>query len=184
MKRPVWVLIGVAVAVLVVWSLLRPSSDGELAIDLIEQFDAAVDKRPDPSIFEVIDATIAGETKPAILVRDPSRLVYRVVVPDNGELRISLGLLEEAWTIPGDGVLFRVLVGAGGPPEEILNILLNPYGNPNDRRWEELSLDLSEYSGETVDLFFNTNASPPGRPPQDNRDGDLAVWGTPRLYAR
>jgi hypothetical protein len=184
MKRPVWVLLGVAVAVLLVWTILRPSGDGEVAVDLIDMFDSAVDKRPSPDVFQVVDATIAGETRRAILVKEPSRLVYRVTVPTNGELRIGLGLLEEGWTTPGDGVLFRVLIGAGGPPEEILNILLNPYGNPNDRRWQDLSLDLSEYSGETVDLFFNTNSSPPVKPPQDNRDGDLAVWGTPRLFAR
>lgn len=184
MKRPVWLLLGVVVAVLVVWAILRPSGEGELALDLVEVFDSAVDRRPSPASFEVVEATLAGETLPAILVKEPSRLVYRVTVPNNGELRLSLGLLEEGWTVPGDGVLFRVLVGAGGPPEEILNIVLNPFGNPNDRRWQELSLDLSEYSGETVDLFFNTNSSPPSRPPQDNRDGDLAVWGEPRLFAR
>jgi hypothetical protein len=45
-------------------------------------------------------------------------------------------------------------------------------------------VDLSEYSGETVDLYFNTNASPPHPPGHDDRHGDLALWGEPRVVAR
>ena len=179
-----WLLIGVAVAVVVAWFALRPGGGEEIAVDLIEQFATAKDKRPNAETFSVVDATLGGETKRAILVKDPSRLVYSVTVPDNGELRLSIGLLEEAWTVNGDGVLFRVLVGAGGPPEEVLNLVVNPFSNPTDRGWQPLSIDLSEYTGETVDLFFNTNASAPSRPPQDNRNGDLAVWGDPRVITR
>lgn len=179
-----WLLIGVAVAVAVAWFALRPGGGENIAVDLIEQFPSAKDKRPSPATFSVVDATLGGEAKRAILVKDPSRLVYSVTVPDNGELRLSLGLLEEAWTVNGDGVLFRVLVGAGGPPEEVLNLVVNPYSNPTDRGWQPLTIDLSEYTGETVDLFFNTNASAPSRPPQDNRNGDLAVWGAPRVTTR
>lgn len=185
MKRSVRLLVGVVVALVSFASCSR--GGGEVTVDFIERFESATDKRPNAEVFEIVDATIGGETKPAILVKEPSRLVYSVVVPDDGELRVSLGLLEEAWTIEGDGVLFRVLVGAGGPPEEVLNVLLNPYSNRRDRGWQELPVDLSEYSGETVDLYFNTNSSPPSspsQPPQDNRVGDLAVWGAPRLIAR
>jgi hypothetical protein len=45
-------------------------------------------------------------------------------------------------------------------------------------------VDLSEYSGETIELFFNTNASPPSPPGRDDRSGDLALWGAPRVVAR
>jgi hypothetical protein len=107
-----------------------------------------------------------------------------VQVPDNGELRVGLGLQEEAWTIQGDGVLFRILIAAGGPPEEVLNLVINPFGNPNDRVWHDISIDLSEYAGETIELFFNTNASPPARPPVNDTNGDLALWGAPGVYAR
>ena len=44
-----------------------------------------------------------------------------------------------------------------------------------------MTLDLSEYSGETVDLFLNTNNSPPSHPQRDDPNGDLAVWGDPRI---
>lgn len=184
MKRPVWLLIGVVLAVGVAWSVLRVGGGGELRIDLIEQFESATEKRPTPETFELVEATLAGDTRRAILARDSSRLVYSVQVPDDAELRVGIGLMEEGWTIPGDGVLFRILIGAGGPREEVLNIVVNPFGNPNDRSWRDLSIDLSEYAGETIDLVFNTNASPPAQPPVNDTNGDLAVWGAPGVYAR
>jgi hypothetical protein len=184
MKRPILLIVGVAAAVLLGWLLLSREGGEEVAVDLVEQFATAKDKRPRAETFSVGDISLGGVEKPAILVSEPSRLVYAVTVPENGELRVSLGLQEQAWTVEGDGVLFRVLVAAGGPPEEILNLVVNPFGNPSDRAWHDLSLDLSEYAGETIDLLFNTNASPPMRPPVDNRNGDLAVWGAPRIVAR
>lgn len=184
MKRSVWLLIGVVLVVLAGWWFLRPHGAEHVTVNLIDQFPNAKDKRPLPGIFSVIDATINGVTKRSIHVKQTSRIVFGVTVPENGEFRVSLGLLPEAWTTPGDGVLFRVLLGAGGPPEEILNLDLNPYGNPSDRVWRDVSLDLSEYAGENVDLFLNTNNSPPSRPPRDDANGDLAVWGNPRIVAR
>lgn len=178
MKRLAWLTFGVVCA-LAVAACSR--GDGEVAVDLVEQFDTAREKAPTPETFEVIDATLAGDTRRAIYAKGPSRIVFTTVVPDNGELRVGLGLLEEGWAVAGDGVLFRVLLAAGGPPEEILNLIVNPYGNPNDRSWYDVTLDLSEYAGETVDLYFNTNSSGPGK---DDRNGDMAVWGAPRLISR
>ena len=183
MKIPTWLLAVIAVLALVAWWAFRSGGGERVTTDLIEQFPSATQKRPNPEVFSIVESTVAGETKRAILVKDPSRLVYTVTVPDDGELRLSVALQEEGWTVPGDGVLFRVLVAAGAPPEEILNLHLNPSGNPADRTWHDLTLDLYEYSGETIDLFFNTNSSLPARPPQDDRNGDLALWGEPRIVA-
>src|SRR5207253_3768592 len=124
--------------------------------------------RPNPENFEIVQAKLGERTLPAIYVKGPSRLGFEVTVPEKGELRFSLGIKEEGWTMPGDGVLFRVLLAAGGGPEEIMNVTLNPYGNSDDRKWRDMTLDLSEYSGEKVSLFFNTNSSGPGRPPRDD----------------
>ncbi len=184
MTRQTWLLIGGAVLALAIWFLLSPRGEETVAVDLVDQFDAAVQKRPTPETFSVVDATIGGERKRAILVKDPSRLVYRVTVPDDGALRFSLGIDESAWSTEGDGVLFRVLVAAGSAPEEVLNVQLNPYANSGDRGWQPLSVDLSEYSGETIDVYFNTNSSPPSRPPVDDRRGDLALWGEPRIVVQ
>jgi hypothetical protein len=65
-----------------------------------------------------------------------------------------------------------------------MNVMVNPFGNPGDRSWHDMTLDLSEYSGEKVSLFFNTNSSAPARPPRDDRNGDFALWGEPRLVSQ
>ena len=184
MTRQTWLLSGAVILAVVLWFALSPSGDERVTADLIDQFDAATDKRPNPSVFSIVEATIGGETRRAIQVTDPSRLVYTVTLPDDGELRFSLGIQESAWSTAGDGVLFRVLLAAGGPPVEVLNVHLDPYSNAGDRMWHDLMVDLSEYSGETVDLYFNTNASLPTPPGRDDRNGDLALWGEPRVVAR
>lgn len=184
MKRPVWLLIGVVVAVLAAWWFLRSGGGETVAVNLVDQFATATDKRPNPETFEIVQAKLGDRTMPAIFAKGPSRLIYTVTVPEKGALKFSLGIKEEGWTMQGDGVLFRVLLGAGGPPEEIMNVVVNPFGNPADRSWHDMTLDLSEYSGEKVDLLFNTNASGPSRPPRDDRNGDFALWGEPRLVSQ
>jgi hypothetical protein len=176
MKRSVLVALAAVLVAIVAWLVLRPS-DENVAMDLVAEFPNAVEKRPTPDVFKVMDATLAGVTKPAIHVEVASRVAWSVTVPDNGWLSVSAGLLEPAWTMGGDGVLFRASVN----DDEILNVVINPSGNPADRHWQEFMLDLSEYSGETVRIYLKTNAGPPGT---DDRTGDLAVWGEPRIIRR
>lgn len=186
MKRPLWLVIGVVAVVGAVWFFMR-SGEGRAVVDLVAEFPNAKDKRPLPDLFSLVDATIGGVTKKAILadaskVNAPgSRLVYNLTVPNDAWLRVNIGLLEQAWTTAGDGVLFRVLVHVSGQTEELLTYVSNPYANASDRRWHEMMLDLSPYAGENVDLMFNTNSSLPGK---DDRNGDMPVWGAPQIVVR
>ena len=104
----------VVVLVLVLgWYMLRRSGSAG-AINLVTQFDQA-QKRPDPSKFTVEDVTLGSETKRAIAPPGGpgTRIIWKVRVPDDGWLRVNLGLKTEAWQKPGDGVLFMVLVSDG-----------------------------------------------------------------------
>jgi hypothetical protein len=194
MTRQTSYLTGGAALAIVAWFLLSPGGGERVSTNLVDELPNAAERRPAPEVFSAVDTTIGGVSKRAIVVREAggaegvgpagSRLQYTVTVPEDGELRFSLGIQESEWTKPGDGVLFRVLVGAGTAPEEVLNVQLNPYANPGDRTWHDMSVDLAEYSGETIDLFFNTNSSPPSRPQKDDRIGDIALWGNPRVVAR
>jgi hypothetical protein len=175
MKRSSWIIAGAVAAVVAVlaWVLLRPRPE-RVTIDLIDQFPNAVEKRPTPDVFSIVNATLAGQEKRAIFVKVSSRIAWKVTVPRNAWLDVSAGLLEDGWTTPGDGVLFRVSAN----DDELLNVDINPYGNPADRRWQDFMLDLSEYAGETVNIFLKTNAGTPGH---NDTNGDLAVWGEPRI---
>jgi hypothetical protein len=154
-----------------------------VAIDLVKEFSTAKDRRPNPQAFSIIEAKIGGETKPAIFTKDlaGTRIIWHETIPDNAWLKVNLGLLEEAWTVQGDGVLFRVGISDGKNYEDLLSVTVNPFANPGDKRWTDVTLDLSQYAGEAVDVIFNTNSSSPGH---DDRNGDLAVWGAPRIIVR
>jgi hypothetical protein len=160
-----------------------------VVVDLIEAFPTA-QQRPSPEVFEVVQATIKGETRPAILVKAPSRIIWKVEVPPSGWLRVGGALREDAWTVAGDGVMFYIGVSYSKSGEqtyeELTSFLVNPYGNQADREWHDVTVDLSQHAGTAVDLIFNTRSSysPPGGEPRDDRAGDVALWGAPRITSR
>jgi len=180
MKKPVLMIaVGVVLAAGLAWYLARPGSGA--AVDLLDEFPRALEKRPAPETFSIGDVTIAGVTKRALMPDGPSRAAWSVTVPDRAELQFSLGMMEKGWNAAGgDGVLFRVTINS----DELLSLVVNPAANPSDKAWRDMTLDLSEYAGKQVTIYFATNSSMPQRPPVDNRDGDFPAWGVPRIVVR
>jgi hypothetical protein len=81
-----------------------------------------------------------------------------------------LAVTEPAWTVEGGGVLFRVTVY----DEELLSVNKDPNKNVADRGWHSYLIDLSEYAGETIDLYLKTNTGP----------RYSCAWGLPRVITR
>jgi hypothetical protein len=181
-NRTLLVLLALVVIGIAAWFYMRRGHEN-VAVDLIQQFPMAKEKRPNPDVFSIIDATINGQTKRAIFTKDQvgTRIKWDVPIPENAWLVVSLGLKEESWKMDGDGVLFRILCTVGGTSDPLASVQLNPFANPSDRQWSELTLDMSQYGGQTVELIFLTNSSAPGA---DNRNGDLALWGDPRIVVK
>lgn len=158
-------------------------------IDLLESLDRT-ERRPLGATFPVVPITLGGETHRAVVALGGSRITWEVRLPRRATLQVFVGLKEEAWSIEGDGVLFRIGIGEGRIPyEELVNFVVNPYGRAEDRRWIPLTVDLSHYSGFKWSLFyhpdrllwrlvFNTNIGIPGG--VDSR-GDMPLWGEPRI---
>lgn len=183
MKRSHAVIVAVvALAVVAGWWLMRRGATAG-AVDLIATFDSA-EKRPAPDTFSVVDATLNGEPKRAIAVQPGAgtRLIYKVRVPENGWVRVDVGLKPEAWKQEGDGVLFMVGISDGRAFDQLFTQHVHPYANEGDRRWITSMVDVSNYAGEEVDLIFNTFASPPGR--GSDQRADLALWGQPQIVIR
>jgi hypothetical protein len=176
----------IAVIVIVVaiagWWLFKRGSSAP-AIDLVEQFPTAYQKRPNAEIYSVADVTLNGETKKSITVQPTpqARLIYKIHVPDNGWFSTNVGLKQEAWTQDGDGVLFMVGVNAGGQWEELTKLQVNPKANQADRRWIPIWVDLSAYAGEDIELIMNMFAGPPG---STDLRADFGVWGAPAIVVR
>ena len=182
MARYRWLIVAVVVVLLavVVWFFQRETRP-PVAVDLVQQFPSAVKKSniPVEQAFAVTTATIRGETKPCIFEHPTSRLTFRLTPPAYAWLTTSLALRPEAWDKPGDGVVFLIGISDGRRYDLLLTEHIDPFGNPGDRRWIPVSIDLSAYAGREVDLMFNTYASQPGRG-VDTRN-DWAIWGAPAI---
>jgi hypothetical protein len=180
-NRAVLTAVVVVLVILVGWWLFGRSGRAG-GIDLIERFGEA-QKRPAADLFSVAEVALAGESKRAIAINPTAgtRIIWKVRVPDDGWLWVSVGMKPEAWTQEGDGVKFLVGVSDGRAFEQLFEQHLHPFANPGDRKWLPVRVDLSTYAGEEVDLIFNTYASPAGATDERN---DYALWGTPEVVVR
>ena len=162
------------------WWLFSRGNSAE-SIDLIEQFDSAI-KAPASGTFEVVEAALNAETRRSIYAPPETRIRWKIRVPDDAWLNVAVGLKPEAWEQEGDGVLFFVGVSDGNRFDELFNQHVNPFGNPGDRKWIPVWVDLSAYAGEDIELVFNTRTSLPGKG-SDPRN-DHARWGAPEVVVR
>ena len=179
-NRAVFTAIVVVVLIIVGWWLFKRTSRGP-AIDLIATFESAT-KKPAQGTFQVLDADLNGERKHAIFTAPPTRIIWKVKIPDDGWIKTWVGMKPESWDKEGDGVLFRIGVSDGRTFEDLSTLHVDPYHNKGDRRWIQMFADVSQYSGEEVEVIFNTNNSMPNTP--ENRDNDTALFGDPQIVVR
>ncbi len=110
----------------------------------------------------------------------PREVIYRVAIPTSGALRFSIALDPKIWTPDrGDGVTFKVFLKDPKDTNSGATVFLryiNPKANPSDRRWRNYVVDLSAWSGKTVDLSLITEAGP-----QSNYVYDWAGWADLQL---
>jgi hypothetical protein len=176
------VLTAIVVLVLLVagWWLFKRSNRGP-SVDLIASFPTAT-KKPDAGVAEVIDADLNGEKKRAIYVVPPSRITWKTRVPDDGWLKVDLGMKPDAWDKEGNGVWFYVGVSDGHAYEELFMQHVDPFNNKSDRRWVPVFVDLSAYAGEEVELIFNARTT--GEKMAEDPRNDFALWGAPEIVIR
>jgi hypothetical protein len=179
-NRAVVMAVLAVVLLLAGWWLFMGGGVGPQPIDLIALLDGA-EKRPPSTPFEVMDVELDGQTRRAIYAPPPTRITYKVKVPDDAWLRVAVGMKPESWNQPGDGALFFVGVSDGPNWEVLFSQHVNPFNNPGDRKWIPVWVDLSAYAGEQIDLIFNTRASQ-GQT-EDSRN-DHPLWGAPELVVR
>jgi len=154
------------------WWLFHRGSSAK--VDLLQQFQQA---KKAGGEFTLTDASLAGESKQAIAAPPNGRITFHVRIPDDGWLRVSLGMKPESWDKDGNGVLFFAGVSDGRTFEKLFEQVLNPHANPSERRWIPVAVDLSAYAGEEMDVMLNTRSSPAGAP--DDSRNDLPLWGAP-----
>ena len=177
-------VVGVAVVLLLGGWWLSRRGNGADSVDLVETLGTAT-KAPAGAPIEAADATINGETLRAISAAPPTRITWKLTIPDNAWLRVSMGTKEESWTQEGNGTYFLVGVSDLKRFDELFTEHVNPFGNPGDRKWIPVWVDLSAYAGEEVEVIFNTRSGPPEPAvAADDARHDTALWGAPAIVVR
>jgi hypothetical protein len=161
------------------WLFGRGGRSG--AVNLIERFPQAT-KAPATAPFETIDVNLAGESHKALFAPAPTRITWRVKVPDDAWLRVWVGMKEESWKAENDGAYFLVGVSDGKTFEPLFTQHVHPFANQGDRKWIPVYVDLSAYAGEEMDLIFNTRSGVEGK--SGNFANNLPLWGEPELVIR
>ena len=173
----------------IVWSQAGSAAPGA-PTDLIDSLGQA-ERRPSAAVFDVGPVTINGESIRAIATPAASRITWELRLPDRARLEIGLALKPDAWTVAGDGVLFRVGIAEGRTHEDLVTRVVNPYSRPEDRRWIPITVDLGGHSGFKWSLFyhprqktwkviFNTTITGLGRPVAAT---DRLFWAHPSIEA-
>jgi arylsulfatase A-like enzyme len=103
----------------------------------------------------------------------PSRLRFKVDVPEHARLDLAYAIAEKAQDRPA--VEFVVKVLRKGGEQTVWTSLLDPLSRPEHRGWVPATIDLSAFAGRGVDLVLETRGYEAG--------GDMkrAFWGAPAL---
>jgi len=100
--------------------------------------------------------------RPAFFAHAPSRLTWRVEVPERGHLGVALT------TLTGKApVTFSVVLTSGPRETEVFREVVT-----DESKWQERAVDLSAFAGRTVDLSLRTDS---------DRVGAIGFWGSPIL---
>jgi hypothetical protein len=121
--------------------------------------------------------TINNDSRTVLFQHPPSKITYKLTVPDNSSLSFGIALNPEVWSADkGDGVIFEILAKDDKEERKLFSKYIDPKNKIEDRKWYDERIDLSKYEGEEVLLTFITS---PG--PSNNTDHDWAGWGDPKL---
>jgi hypothetical protein len=103
---------------------------------------------------------LAGEKRAGFLEHPPfSRLPVRIDVPKrDAKLSFGIGFDPETYAGPpcGGGVHYVLEVRDGSTIRQVFNAYIDPKHVVAQRRWLQRSVDLSSYSGRSIELLFST----------------------------
>jgi hypothetical protein len=134
----------------------------------------------------VEELTINGESRVAVRQHpiapwdshtvDSSIIFNNISISPGSKLSFGVAMDPTVWNKDTDGVEFRVLVKDERGTHEMFSKYISPHENIEDRRWQDFLLDLSEFNGKDVSIYFVTNPGP-------NRKNayDWAYWSKPLL---
>jgi len=145
--------------------------------DLLAAFPRAVVAVPGPDYVARGDFTVAREALPSLYLHPTSTVQFPPVrVSSQSVLTFRIGVRDEAWSQPGDGVDFTVFVQGTGPRVKAFSRYIDPKHVAEDRHWIDARVPLRAFAGQDVRITFATGPGPAG-----DTTNDWAVWGEPMI---
>ena len=103
---------------------------------------------------------------------------WQLTVPEHGALDLHLGMLPRAWEDHRNGeVRFVVEMDTHDGPVTLVDETLTPSTVEPHRFWLPISLDLSKYAGQEVQLHLRTEQG-------ESSHADYAFWGNPMVFTK
>jgi hypothetical protein len=136
--------------------------------------------------FPVIrETTIEGEPRVSIMQQTiapwdshtvNSNIIYsNLSISSSSKISFGIGMDPGSWN-GTYGAVFSILVQDDKGVHEIFSKYINPNKNIGDRPWQNYLVDLGEFAGKSISVFFVTNAGPS----RSNAYG-WACWSNPLL---
>lgn len=126
-----------------------------LPIDLVRELPRAqVQAPPDAPGARQDFAPTEGGPVPALIMTAPSRVTWTLQFADAAELVARVALLDEAGAGIAPGVTLRVGISDNRAYTEPLRLRLDPTAAGSRLVWRPIRLDLSEFSGWKLSLFY------------------------------
>ena len=119
--------------------------------------------------------TIGKKTLPALFMHPESSQNFRFIkVPRKAKLSVNIALMPEVWDKNIGGVTFIVSILIKGEHVLRREWSVNPSQNKADRCWRKVSIPLSSFNGNEIEVKLETKLSPAAQPVYA-----WAVWGNP-----
>jgi tetratricopeptide (TPR) repeat protein len=125
---------------------------------------------------------IDGDVRSIKFQHPPSRVKYKLLLPNNPSLYFGIGMDPSVWSFEkGDGMTFTIFIQKTSELDTLYQIFqkyIDPKNFRADRKWFDYKLNLDEFGGHEVNIIFDTH---PG--PLDNSNFDWGGWSMPVLVA-
>ncbi len=146
----------------------------EYFVDLLS---SASIEAPGENYVDLQRMTIGREVETAIFQHPASTIIFPPLhLGENAILNFGCGVKESAWQRIENEVRFSVSILASGKRQKIFQTRMHPRTRSGDRAWQQHSLDLSRFAGQSVQLIMETTV-----PWRRSNKFAWAGWANPRL---